>query len=274
MDAEETGEQSARIINNLQDISFTRIGLILLGTWLAIWLVRMILPFLAQRGPNQARLYILAAVPVIRLALLTTAILWVVPIVFNVTFQNFLVIAGAASVAIGFAFKDYVTSLIAGITAIFERPYRPGDWVEIADEYGEVQSVGMRTLKMVTADDNAVTVPHSTIWTDPISNANDGARTLMCVASFYVAPAHDAGQLRAAFRDVALTSPYLEYDKPVLVMLEETPYGTHYKIKAYPFDLRDQFAFVSDLTVRGREAIAHAGAEHAVAPAAAPTDPV
>ncbi|MEP7118180.1 MAG: mechanosensitive ion channel protein MscS, partial [Acidobacteriota bacterium] len=48
--------------------------------------------------------------------------------------------------------------------------------------------------------------------------------------------------------------------KPVLVTLEQTPMGTHYMLKAYPFDMRDQFSFSSDLTVRGKLAIADAGA--------------
>ena len=206
------------------------------------------------------RLYLLGAVPILRLLLSTVAVLWVFPIVFNVTFENFLVIAGAASVAIGFAFKDYASSLIAGLVAIIERPYRPGDWVEIGGDYGEVCSVGMRAITIRTPADNIVTIPHDKIWTNNISNSNDGARTLLCVADFYLQPAHDAASVRAALRDVALTSAYLEYDKPVLVVLNETPLGTHYKLKAYPFDFRDQFSFISDLTVRGKLAIAAMGA--------------
>lgn len=272
MDAADTQEQAGRLINNLQDIDFGQIAMVVIGTWLGIAIVRRMFPYLAQRGPNQMRLYLLAAVPIIRLVLLVVAILWIVPIIFNVTFQNFLVIAGAASVAIGFAFKDYVTSLIAGVVAIFERPYRPGDWVEIDGDYGEVQSVGMRAIRIVTADDNVITVPHMQIWDQHVSNANDGSRTLMCVAHFYLEPDHDAATLRGALRDVALTSAYLEYDKPVLVMLVETPYATHYQIKAYPFDLRDQFAFISDMTVRGKIAIGQAGARLARAPVMSGTE--
>ena len=258
--AEQGQAKAADLINNLQDISFTKIGLILGGTTLAIVLVRRLLPFLAERGPSQLRLVLLGAVPIIRLVLLTVAILWVFPIIFNVTLQNFLLIGGAVSVAIGFAFKDYVSSLIAGVVAIAERPYRPGDWVEIGGDYGEVRAVGLRSLELRTPDDNIVHVPHEKIWQHNISNSNDGARTLQCVASFYLAPLHDAALVQRALTDVALTSAYLAYDKPVVVVLSEAPWGTHYKLRAYPFDMRDQFLFVSDLTVRGKLAVADAGA--------------
>lgn len=258
-------DDAIKIINDLQDISFGEIAMVIVATWVAIALVRRMLPFLAERCPNQLRLYLLGAVPITRLLLMTMAVLWIFPIIFNVTFQNFLVLAGGASVAIGFAFKDYVSSLIAGIVAIFERPYRPGDWVEIADDYGEVQTVGLRAMRLRTASDNVITVPHIRMWDSNISNANDGARTLMCVADFYIDPNHDAAKLRDMLRDVALTSAYLALDKPVLVMLNQKPWGTHYKVKAYPFDMRDQFAFISDLTIRGKQAIGECGAREVTA---------
>ena len=94
-------EKAAQLINDLQDISLSKIGLIVLGTWIAIALARRVLPYLAEKGPSQLRLYLLGAVPIIRLALLVVAILWLIPILFNITFQNFLVISGAASVMPG-----------------------------------------------------------------------------------------------------------------------------------------------------------------------------
>ena len=266
MDGIKEGQaKAAQLINDLQDISFTKVGLIVAGTWLAIVLAHRVLPYLAEKGPSQLRLYLLGAVPVIRLVLLVVAVLWLIPIIFNITFQNFLVISGAASVAIGFAFKDYVSSIIAGIVAIFERPYQPGDWVEIGGDYGEVRAVGMRSIEVRTPSDDIVYIPHDKIWQNNISNSNDGARTLMCVTSFYLQPQHDASLLRTALRDVALTSAYLDYQKPVIVTLAQTEWGTHYKVKAYPFDMRDQFSFISDVTVRGKLAIADCGAEETAA---------
>ncbi len=266
----EGAENAGRLINDLQDISFWRIGLIVAGTWLTVWLIRKLLPYLADRGPSQLRLTLLGAVPVARLGLLTLAILWVAQLVFNINLKNFLVVAGALGVAVGFAFKDYVSSLIAGVVAVFERPYRPGDWIKLGEDYGEVMSVGLRTVVLRTPADDMIAVPHSRIWTENVANSNDGSRTLLCVANFYLAPDHDADRVRAALTDAALTSAYLGYGKPVAVMLSETPWGTHYKVKAYPFDMRDQFAFVSDLTVRGKRAIFEAGGAEVAAPAPGP----
>jgi small conductance mechanosensitive channel len=268
MAANRTRDEAVKLINDLQDISVGKIALIVVATWFAIQLTRRVLPYLAAHGPAKARLYLLGAVPIIRLLLMSIAILWIVPIVFNITFQNFLVIAGAASVAIGFAFKDYVSSIIAGIVAVFEKPYRPGDWIEIDGDYGEVTNVGLRAVTLNTADDNVITVPHNRIWDENVSNGNDGAKTLQCVADFYLRPDHDGARMRATLQDVALTSAYLDYALPVVVVMKDVPWGTHYKIRAYPFDMRDQFLFISDMNVRGRAAISQLGARMAAAPVA------
>lgn len=267
----ETGSgdiKASQLFNDLGDIDFVGIALIVLGTWGAIRLARHGLPWLARHAPSVLRLYLIGAVPFIRLGLLVFAILWIVPIVFNLTLQNFVVIAGAVGVAIGFAFKDYVSSLIAGVVAIVERPYRPGDWVRIGDDYGEVEYVGMRVLRVRTPADDVVTVPHLRIWRENVANANDGEKTLMVVTEFHVAPEHDAARLRSALRDVALTSAYLDTERPVLVILEEKPWGTLYKLKAYPFDMRDQFLFRSDLIVRGKRALGECGARELSVPVA------
>ncbi len=264
----DTGDvKASSLINDISDISFTKIFIIIVSVWFLIFVSRKVLPVLAKHGPSRLRLYFLAAVPFIRLCLLAASVLMIIPIIFNITLQNFLVIAGAVSVAIGFAFKDLASSLIAGVVAIFERTYRPGDWVRIGDDYGEVQQVGLRAITLRTADDDIITIAHDRIWSNNIGNSNDGQQTLMCVANFYLDAAHDASTMRGVLHDIALTSAYLDYARPVLVILEEAPWGSHYKLKAYPFDMRDQFEFVSDLVVRAKPAIREAGGREVQVPA-------
>jgi hypothetical protein len=43
------------------------------------------------------------------------------------------------------------------------------------------------------------------------------------------------------------------------VLVTEQPGYTHYRLKAYPLDSRDQFLFVSDMTVRGKAVLLQAG---------------
>jgi hypothetical protein len=56
---------------------------------------------------------------------------------------------------------------------------------------------------------------------------------------------------------------------PFAVIVTEKPWGTHYRLKAYPVDSAQQFQFVSDLTVRGKAALSRLGVEFAAVPAMA-----
>lgn len=60
------------------------------------------------------------------------------------------------------------------------------------------------------------------------------------MAEFYLAPDHDAGAVRAALRNVALTSNFLDHRR-LRGHLEGGALGHYYKLHAYPFDIADQF---------------------------------
>ena len=254
-----------RIFRDFQQIDFLRIFIIILVAWVSIRVVTRFLPWLADRLTSRLRLYILPSVPVLRLLILIMAVVAIVPLIIQPTFQNLITFLGAAGIALGFALKDYASSIMAGIVAMYERPYRVGDWVQVDGAYGEVIYVGLRMLRLVTPDDTMVTIPHIKIWDTNIYNANDGKRDLMVVVDFYLEPRHDGAQVRQALYDVALTSPYVNLERPILVIVAEKPGGTHYKVKAYPVDARDQFQFISDLTLRGKAALVELQVQPALA---------
>lgn len=254
-----------QILRDFQEIDLMQVFLIIAVAWLLAKGVELFFPWLAERVTGRLRLYILPSVPVLRLLILVGAVVSIVPLVVNLTFHNSLALIGATGLALGFAMKDYVSSIIAGIVAAYERPYRQGDWVEIDGAYGEVKEVKLRALKLVTRDDTTVTIPNIKLWQTNIFNANDGKRDLMCVVDFYLEPRHDALLVRQTLYDVALTSPYLNFERPIRVSVSEKPWGTHYKIRAYPVDGRDQFQFISDLTIRGKAALADLKVQPALA---------
>ncbi|MCU0836495.1 MAG: mechanosensitive ion channel family protein [Chromatiaceae bacterium] len=257
----------ARLFNTLDSGALIELTLILLGTIVLITGSQKLLPWIASRMHGRAHYYVLALIPALRLLILIGGVLLIVPILIEPSLQNMVAVLGAVGLAIGFALKDYVSSLIAGVVSTVELDYRPGDWIEVGGVYGEVRRVGMRTVQIVTPDDTLVSIPHLKLWSEPVHNANNGGPSLQCVANFYLHPGHDAGQVCQALRDVTLTSPYLQLDQPVTVVAQERPWGTHYRIRAYPIHPSQQFRFVTDLTVRGKAALERIGAMPAAVPA-------
>ncbi|KQC10212.1 MAG: mechanosensitive ion channel protein MscS [Candidatus Cloacimonas sp. SDB] len=219
------------------------------------WIVEKVLPWIAEKLHSRRRLLILALIPTIRILLFILALIWIVPLIIEPTWQNMIAILSAVGVAVGFALKDYVSSILAGIVAAYELPYRPGDWIEVNGNYGEVKHIGTRVITIVTPDDTVVYIPHLKIWTELIHNANNHTPNLLCVANFYLDPDHNPKQICRILKSVALTSPYTNLAKAIIVLLEDKPWGTHYRIKAYPMDPRQQFQFISDLTARGKQCL-------------------
>lgn len=261
--------QTKFIFQNIENIPWLFILTVITATLLSVHYIKRYIPMMAEKMPPRFRFYLLPMVPILRLFLMIGAISIIVPCIIQPSLQNFFAIFGAVGLALGFAFKDFASSLIAGIIALYEQPYRPGDRVRIDNVYGEVQSLNLRSLRIITPDDTVVTVPHSKIWDNCIHNSNDGSREQLCVAEFYLHPEHDASLVRQTLKDVALASPFIQLMKPVNVILREYPWGTEYRVKAYPIDARDEFNFVSDLTVRGKSAIMSLNIKFANAPISA-----
>jgi small-conductance mechanosensitive channel len=254
-----------RLFKVLDTAALIELGLILVGAAVLIFANQSLIPWIANRLHGRYRLYLLAMVPLMRLIIIIVAFVLIVPLIIEPSLQNMVAVLGTVGLAVGFALKDYVSSLIAGVVAVIEMPYRLGDWIEINGTYGEVAKVGMRTVQIVTPDDTRVSIPHLKLWNELIFNANNGGPELQCIADFYLHPMHDASVVMQALQDVAITSPYLQLDQPIAIIVREQPWGTHYRLRAYPIDPRQQFRFVSDLTVRGKAILEQLGMQPSAA---------
>lgn len=244
--------------------AFQVLGVIVLA-WLAAFLVRWVIRQLAEKAPARLRLFILRFLPISRLLIAIAAVVIIVPILIEPKFQNVVALVVSAGFALAFAFKDYAGCLAAGLITVLENTYQPGDWVEIDGTYGEVKSIGLRALRIVTADDTEVSIPHLRLWSTSIFNSSSGNRSLLCVADFYLHPDHDAALVRDRLTEIAQASPYRKPDTPVVVVVFEKPWGTHYRLKAYVKESREQFLFITDLTIKGKAMIRSLGVRFAQA---------
>ncbi len=219
----------------------------------------------AEKASPHLRLSILRALPIVRLLVGIGAIVVIVQILIEPTFRNIVTLVASTGLSLAFTLKDYGSSVVAGLATVLENTYQPGDWIEVDGTYGEVKSIGGRATRIVTPDDTEVIIPHTRFWSTNIFNASSGNRSLLCVADFYLNPDHDAALARRRLEEVAQTSSYRKPESPVTVIVLEKPWGTHYRVKAYVKESREQFLFLTDLTVRGKEVIRSLGIRFAQA---------
>ena len=231
----------------------------------AIFFLERFVVGLAERVPVHERLVVLRTLPLVKILVGIVAAVIIVPMLIEPTYRNLATLLASVGLALAFTLKDYGSSLAGGITTVLENTYQPGDWIQIDSAYGEVKSIGPRATRIVTADDTEVSIPHTRLWSSSVFNATSGNRSLLCVADFYLHPNHDAAAARRRLEEIADTSSYKLEGSAVTVIVLEKPWGTHYRLKSYVKESREQFLFITDLTVRGKEALLALGMRFAQA---------
>lgn len=93
----------------------------------------------------------------------------------NVNIGGWMASAGIAGIALGFAAKDSLSNLFAGIFIIADAPYSLGDFIVLDGEMrGSVTAIGFRSTRLLTLDDIEVVVPNSLIGNARIVNESGG----------------------------------------------------------------------------------------------------
>jgi small-conductance mechanosensitive channel len=249
-------DESVRQLGDLRELTWSHVLFVLaivVGCRLLIGIVRWCVHRAAESAPSHWRLSILRMAPLATLLIAIAGIAIIIPILVEPTFDDIVALIATVALALAFALKDYVSSLAAGIVTILENTYQPGDWIEVDGAYGEVKTIATRAVHIVTADDTEVIIPHARLWSTSVFNASSGSHSLLCVANFYLAADHDGAAVCKTLIAIAETSGYRRQDTAVKVVAAELPWGTRYKVKAYVRDSRDQFAMITDLTIRGKE---------------------
>lgn len=121
----------------------------------------------------------------------------------NVT--GWLASAGILGLAIGFAAKDTLANLFAGVFILADAPYKLGDYVVLSSgERGKVVEIGMRSTRILTLDDIEIVVPNSAIASGMIVNESGGPSMAERIRiKVGVAYGSDVDQVRAVLLRVA-----------------------------------------------------------------------
>jgi len=80
------------------------------------------------------------------------------------------VVLGALGVGIGLGMQNIVNNFVSGVILIFERPFRIGDFVELADKKGRVKDIGIRSSKLLTQQGSEVIIPNGDLLSGRLVN--------------------------------------------------------------------------------------------------------
>ncbi|MDN3612881.1 MAG: mechanosensitive ion channel family protein [Vibrio gallaecicus] len=173
---------------------------------------------------------------------------------FRINDQILALIGGTLAVSVGFALKDLAASFIAGLTVMIDRPFQVGDRVTFEGNYGDIITIGLRSVRMRTLNDDIITIPNNKFLNEVTTSGNYGALDMQVVIPFYVGMNEDITLARDLIQEAASSSRYIHLPKPVTVLVKQTITDNYLAIqltcKAYVVDTAYEKLFETDITLR------------------------
>lgn len=194
--------------------------------------------------------------------------------ILQLTREVLLAIGGTAAVSIGFALKDLVASVVAGLIILMDKPFQVGDRVTFEGHYGEIRHIGLRSVWLVTLDDTQVTIPNNKFLTEVVASGNAGQVYMMIQIDFLIGVDQDLTRAKRVVEEALTSSRYIHLKLPWTVLVnsvtQEGYFAVRLRAKAYVLDVKFEKAFESDVTERvlegfrdnaiGPPAVLHRGA--------------
>ncbi|MAR89333.1 MAG: mechanosensitive ion channel [Pseudomonadota bacterium] len=251
-------------ITDLLDLSKV---FMLLAAAIFLWLSNLLMRRLGQKLMDKIpsrRFLILQTSTLITFLWYIGGAYWMIVGILQPPREMLLALGGSAAVAVGFALKDVAASIIAGLILLFDRPFQVGDRVSFEDTYGEIVSIGLRSVRLITLDDNLVTIPNSRFITEVVASGNAGALDMMVICDFHVALDADLDLAQALIHEAIVTSRFVYLKKPVTFAINEVVVAERLAIrlraKSYVLDVHYEKAYQSDIVMR----VSRLFAEHGI----------
>lgn len=219
--------------------------------YLVIRFLGSVLETIAERSTNY-RITIKGLVPVIKILGWVFVLFVIIAGIFQPPISTVLAVTASVGIAIGFAAQDILKNIFGGVMILFDRPFQVGDKIEVGSYYGEVVQIGLRSTRIVTPDDSLVSIPNSNLMNTSVSNSNTGEANCQVVAEIYLPITVDTQRARQIAIESAQVSRFIYLNKPVAVLffneVKERRSYIKMRLKAYVSDIRNEFAFKSDMT--------------------------
>jgi len=248
---EDTGKALSEIENLISVGIILAIIIALIITYFINRFVVVVLENLSEKFTSY-RLGIKRMVPVVRLVIWTFAIYIIIAGIINPPLSTIITVLASVGIAVGFAAQDILKNIFGGFIIIMDRPFQVGDKIQVAEHYGEVLSIGLRSSRIVTPDDSVVTIPNSELMNKAVSNSNSSALDCQVVAEIFLPMDVDVDTVKRIAYRAAVSSRYIYLQKPIAIIalneVHEENFVLKLRVKAYVLDIRYEFPFKSDMT--------------------------
>jgi small conductance mechanosensitive channel len=134
--------------------------------WVLVWLSRKSIRSVCERLSVDEHLTLLFC----RVAKIVLWIIGSLSIMANlgVEISALVTSLGLTGFALGFALKDTISNILAGVLVLLYRPFKIGDSIKISGFEGEVETIDLRYTHILQEGGAEVLIPNAKMLNDPI----------------------------------------------------------------------------------------------------------
>lgn len=188
------------------------IGILIIA--LANWLQKHLAALLGDTRREEfvqaeERSTVLSLLPIFRLLIIVAGFLMGVSAL-GIGLDRLTVIISALSVGIGFGLQNIINNFISGIILIFEKPFRMGDFIELADKKGRVQEIGIRSSTLMTQEGSEVIIPNGDLLSGRLVNWTLSKSYSRVSVGIKIEKSSDIEHVKRVLQDVSAKLDYIK----------------------------------------------------------------
>ena len=214
---------------------------LIIGLWLAKRVQNLIIK-LSSKSPHLDPTLFKFLASIARFVIIAFLVIGVLGI-FGIERTSIVALLGAAGLAVGLALQGAMSNLAAGVMLMLFRPYKVGDFVEVAGKFGNVEEIDLFTTILQTFDNQQIVIPNGKIWGEQIINhSHHPVRGVEM--KFNVAYGDDIDKARSTIMGVLNSHPHVKADPAPFVEVETlSPRSVEFLVRpftdgAHYFDVR------------------------------------
>ena len=127
----------------------------------------------------------------------------------------------ALFVGLGLGLQDAFKDLSSGVIILVERTLSVGDIIQLENQIGKVEAVGLRTTTVRTRDDILIIVPNSKLTNETVINLTHSEETTRFSLTVSVAFGSDTEKVAKILYDIAANHPQADDKEEPLVLLKD-----------------------------------------------------
>jgi len=166
----------------------------------------------------------------------------------GISMDKLTIILGALSVGIGLGLQNIFNNFVSGVILIFDKPFRIGDFVELADKKGRVQDIGIRSSTLITQEGAEIIIPNGDFLSGRLVNWTLSKSYSKSGITIKVSSNSDIDRIIKLVEEEACGIEYTKKDVPIEILYSNiTPDSVDLRVNCWIDNIYNEQLFKSKL---------------------------